>query len=60
MVANGFELLAITAEHALKAGLLEGKHSNPFDRIIAAQALIHDLTVVSRDPVIAAFGCKVF
>jgi predicted nucleic acid-binding protein len=27
--------------------------------LIAAQALLDDLTVVTRDPEIAAFGCKV-
>jgi PIN domain nuclease of toxin-antitoxin system len=33
-------------------------HGDPFDRIIAAQALIEGMTIVTRDPVFAAFGCK--
>ncbi len=58
MQANGFRRLPATDTHALKAGFLEGEHRDPFDRLIAAQALIEDLTVITRDPEIAAFGCR--
>lgn len=58
MAANGFEGLAITQSHALRAGLLPGDHRDPFDRLIAAQALAENLTVVTRDPAFASFGCK--
>ena len=30
---EGFELLSISAEHAIRAGLLAGTHKDPFDRI---------------------------
>lgn len=59
MKQHRFSSLAITERHALAAGLLPGDHRDPFDRIIAAQALTDDLTVVTRDPQFAAFGCKV-
>jgi PIN domain nuclease of toxin-antitoxin system len=59
MDAHDFVRLPITEQHALMAGLLPGKHRDPFDRMIAAQALTDDLTVVTRDPQFAAFGCKV-
>ncbi len=59
MVRNNFVDLAISSEHAVRAGTLEGRHRDPFDRVIAAQALIEDLTVITRDPEIAGFGCKV-
>ncbi|MGN6375257.1 MAG: type II toxin-antitoxin system VapC family toxin [Sphingomonas sp.] len=59
MAANGFETLDVTTQHGLRAGTLDGAHRDPFDRLIAAQALMEDLTVVSRDPEIAAFGCEV-
>lgn len=59
MLASGFESLAVNQAHALGAGLLPGQHRDPFDRILAAQALAEDLTVVTRDPEFAAFGCKV-
>ena len=56
---DGFADLSINPRHAHRAGLLGGEHRDPFDRLIAAQALLDDLTVVTRDPEIAAFGCKV-
>jgi PIN domain nuclease of toxin-antitoxin system len=59
MARNGFETLEITSGHGLRAGLLDGAHRDPFDRLIAAQALMEDMTVVTRDREIAAFGCKV-
>jgi PIN domain nuclease of toxin-antitoxin system len=39
--------------------LLPGAHGDPFDRMMAAQALIENLTVVTRDPAFAGFGCGV-
>ncbi|MBJ6122921.1 type II toxin-antitoxin system VapC family toxin [Sphingomonas mollis] len=59
MEAHRFVFLPIKADHALRAGSLPGDHRDPFDRMIAAQALIEDMTVVTRDPEIAGFGCKV-
>lgn len=59
MTANGFISLPVTDAHAMRAGLLEGDHRDPFDRLIAAQALCDEMIVISRDPKIAAFGCAV-
>lgn len=56
---DGFHLLVIRPDHGVRAGLLPGTHGDPFDRVLAAQGLIDRLTVVTRDPEIAAFGCKV-
>jgi PIN domain nuclease of toxin-antitoxin system len=38
---------------------MKGAHRDPFDRLLAAQALIEDLTVITRDRAFADFGCKV-
>src|SRR5262245_46037287 len=35
---EGFETLAISADHAIRAGLLPGVHRDPFDRMLIAQA----------------------
>lgn len=56
---DGFSLLSVSVEHGLRGGSLHGEHRDPFDRLLAAQALIEDLTLVSRDPEIARLGCKV-
>ena len=58
MARNGFEALAITDDHALMAGFLPGWHRDPFDRMLAAQAVIEDLVVVTRDPQLARLGCR--
>jgi PIN domain nuclease of toxin-antitoxin system len=52
----GYSLLAITTEHALRAGRLAGDHGDPFDRIIAAQALAEDIPIISIDPKLDSFG----
>lgn len=59
MARNGFESLTIRDDHALRAGFLSGTHRDPFDRMIAAQALTEGLTVLTRDREIASFGCEV-
>lgn len=59
MERNGFVELRVTNDHAIRAGTLNGAHRDPFDRLIAAQALIDGLTVVTRDPALAGFGCEV-
>ncbi|ONF96611.1 type II toxin-antitoxin system VapC family toxin [Sphingomonas jeddahensis] len=56
---SGFRSLELTDDHALRAGNLPGAHRDPFDRLIAGQALVDHLTVITNDPQIAAFGCKV-
>ena len=56
---NGFRMLDLTSDHALRAGYLPGAHRDPFDRLLAGQALVEDMTVLTNDPEIAAFGCKV-
>lgn len=56
---DGFLHLAVTARHGVSGGSLAGAHKDPFARVLAAQALIEDLTVITRDAEIAAFGCKV-
>lgn len=47
--ANEFDTLSITADHALVAGGLPAHHSDPFDRMLIAQARAEALTLVSVD-----------
>jgi PIN domain nuclease of toxin-antitoxin system len=54
-----FEPLAITVEHARLAGSLGAAHKDPFDRMLAAQALVEDLPLVTNDLAFAAFGVRV-
>ena len=59
VVQDGFVHLDVRHEHGIVGGLLEGDHRDPFERIIAAQAIVDDLILLTRDRELAAFGCKV-
>ncbi|UIJ73723.1 type II toxin-antitoxin system VapC family toxin [Aurantimonas sp. HBX-1] len=52
------EILTITALHAVRAGLLPGTHRDPFDRMLAAQATIEGLRIVSGDEGLRNLGVK--
>ena len=54
----GYTLLAIDAAIALRAGRLIDKHGDPFDRMIAAQALADDLLLLSNDTKLDSFGVR--
>jgi PIN domain nuclease of toxin-antitoxin system len=47
--ANDFETLPITLAHAIAAGTLPPHHSDPFDRMLIAQARTDGLTLISID-----------
>jgi PIN domain nuclease of toxin-antitoxin system len=53
---NGFHLLAISLEHIGGVAALPFHHRDPFDRLLAAQALAEDLSVVSADPMFRRYG----
>ena len=52
-------VLALTLEHTIAAGLLPGPHCDPWDRLIMAQALVEDLTVVTVDPVFRDYALPI-
>ncbi|MFP4520280.1 MAG: type II toxin-antitoxin system VapC family toxin [Oceanicaulis sp.] len=53
-----FEILPIDIGDCYAVRDLPPVHGDPFDRMIAAQALRRGLAVVSADPVFDAFGCE--
>lgn len=57
VAADGFVHLPVTYLHALRAGAYDVTHRDPFDRMLAAQSELESLTLVTRDPAFAAFGC---
>ena len=56
--AEGFSELHISVEHALRAGGLTGRHRDPFDRVLAAQALTEGLSIVSADQLFDEYGVE--
>jgi PIN domain nuclease of toxin-antitoxin system len=53
---QGFRALDVSLLHAVRAGQLPGPHRDPFDRLLAAQAILEGLTILSGDAVFDAFG----
>ena len=54
----GYVLLDIDTQSALRAGRLVAEHRDPFDRMIAAQALGQDIPILSPDPQLDRFGVR--
>jgi PIN domain nuclease of toxin-antitoxin system len=52
----GFLPLPIDLRHGQQAGQLRGAHRDPFDRMLAAQARVERLTLVSADPAFRDLG----
>ena len=53
---EGFGSLPITLRHASLAGRLAFPHKDPFDRLLIAQALTENLTLVSNERAFDATG----
>jgi len=47
--------IPISGDVARRAGLLDVEHRDPFDRLLAAQAMTSDLVLASQDPVFSGF-----
>lgn len=60
LAANGIAVLPVSADDAVAVADLPpfGWHKDPFDRLIAAQCLRHDLTPVSVDAAFDAYGVR--
>ena len=53
--SDGFKPWPISERHAERAGSYGLAHQDPFDRMLAAQAELDQLTLVTCDPELAAF-----
>ena len=53
---NRFVPLTIGIGHAVRAGALPAHHTDPFDRMLVAQAELEGLTIVTRDENIARYA----
>jgi PIN domain nuclease of toxin-antitoxin system len=59
LITHRFQPLPITVAHALVAGRLPRHHGDPFDRMLIAQAQLHQLTVVTHDPRFQPYGVPI-
>ena len=56
--ADGFQALPIELAHGLRAGAYKQPHRNPFDRMLAAQAELERLVLLTADPHLSTFPCR--
>jgi PIN domain nuclease of toxin-antitoxin system len=56
--ANGFRELPISVRHTARVRVLPFHHRDPFDRMLAAQALVERLAIVSADPIFRRYGVR--
>ena len=65
MKSQGFQLLSVNWSHGLRAGSYPMPHRDPYrsaedcviDRLLAAQAELEQLTLITLDPALAPFLC---
>ncbi len=57
--ASDLALLAIEPHHALHVAHLPPVHRDPFDRLIVAQAIVEQMSLVTRDHVLARYGVSI-
>jgi PIN domain nuclease of toxin-antitoxin system len=56
--ADGFQALPIALPHGLRAGAYTQPHRDPFDRMLAAQAELERLVLLTADPQLSSFPCR--
>jgi PIN domain nuclease of toxin-antitoxin system len=57
--ASGIASLNMDEESVLHAGRLPQLHTDPFDRMLVAQAVVHGMTILTPDPEIERYAVRV-
>lgn len=58
-LAQGYRMQPITWTHAARVERLPFHHRDPFDRLLAAQALVEGCPLVTRDRVFRRYGIEI-
>jgi PIN domain nuclease of toxin-antitoxin system len=56
---SDYTALPISLKHAQVAGYFASRHRDPFDRMLAAQAQVEAIPLLTADPVFGDFGVHV-
>jgi PIN domain nuclease of toxin-antitoxin system len=59
LLNNGYRELAITGEHAVAVMSLPMIHRDPFDRLLLAQSMVENITLLTSDTVMAQYPVTV-
>lgn len=52
----GLVELPVTGAHAARVATLPRRHRDPFDRLLVAQSMAEQLTLMTHDPLLSAYG----
>jgi PIN domain nuclease of toxin-antitoxin system len=55
----GFSEVAVNSGHAVRAGMFNHVHRDPFDRMLCSQSLIENAPLITTDNVLREFGVTV-
>jgi PIN domain nuclease of toxin-antitoxin system len=55
---ENFNILSITSEHIIEVEKFHFHHKDPFDRILAAQAKVESLVLITDDKYMKLYGVK--
>ncbi len=56
--SEGFLPLPVTLSHGEAGGALPGLHKDPFDRLLIAQEILENLTLVSNERLFDSYGVR--
>lgn len=56
--SSGFLTLNVTLLHAIHVGTLPDHHADPFDRLLVAQAVLDELTIVTSDAAFESYDVR--
>jgi len=59
IVVNELSVLPIGLRHVTKVADLPFHHKDPFDRLLIAQAITEDMSIISSDPVFHHYSVKI-
>lgn len=57
--ANGIQILPLTLDHVLAVEGLPAPHKDPFDRLLAAQAIVEGAVLLSADAIFSQYAVNV-
>jgi PIN domain nuclease of toxin-antitoxin system len=57
--AAGYDIVSITAAHAVAVETLQAFHAHPFDRLLVAQAHVESLKLLTADRQVAAYDAGI-
>ena len=55
LVKNNWEVLPVTLHHTWRLEQLPPLHKDPFDRLLIAQALVENIVLATKDPLIRPY-----